>query len=133
MTSGFTVSRGIKMRSRGASGFGIILTILILLVVGYSAYKIAEVHFTHASLGGKVEAVAKLGITMTDEDIVKRLMADAQELQVQLNPDSIFVDRDIPDSIRIYVAYSDSSDIFGIYTYSRHLVIDKVEPIKVRY
>lgn len=121
------------MKSRGVSGFGAILILLILLIVGYSTYKIAKVHFTHTSLGGKVEAAAKLGYTMTDEDIVKRLMADAQELKVELNPDSIFIDRDIPDSIRIYVAYRDSSDIFGIYTYTRHLVIDKVEPIKVRF
>jgi hypothetical protein len=122
-----------EMRSRGASGFGIILIILILLIVGYSAYKIAEIHFAHTSLSSKVETAAKLGYAMTDEDIVKRLMIDAQEVKVEINPDSIFIDRDIPDSIRIYVAYSDSSDIFGIYTYTRHFVIDKVEPIKVRF
>ncbi len=121
------------MRSRGVSGFGIILTLLILLIVGYSAYKIGELHFTHRSLSGKVEAAAKLGYTMTDEDIVKKLTADAQEVNVEVNPDSIFIDRDIPDSIRIYMAYTDSSDIFGIYTYTRHFIIDKVEPTKVRF
>jgi len=121
------------MRSRGVSGFGVILTLLILLMIGYSAYKIGQVHFTHGSLSGKVETAAKLAYTMADEDIVKRLIEDAREANVVLNPDSIFIDHSIPDSVRIYVTYADSSDILGIYTYKRHLIIDKIEPIKVRF
>ncbi len=121
------------MRSRGVSGFGVILTLLILLIIGYSAYKVGQVHFTHGSLAGKVETAAQLAYTMTDEDIVMRLIEDAREAKVELNPDSIFIDRSIPDSVRIYVAYADSSDILGIFTYKRHLTIDKIEPIKVRF
>ena len=72
MISGFTVSKRTEMRSRGVSGFGIILIILILLIAGYAIYKIGEVHFTHRSLSEKIETAARLSYTMTDEDIVKR-------------------------------------------------------------
>ncbi len=121
------------MKNRGISGFGVIVFLIILLIIGYGAYQIGRVHFKYGTISAKVENAAELAYTLSDNDIVQRLIKEAREAEVELNPDSIFIDRSIPDSIRIYVAYTDSSNIYGIHTYRRHFVIDKVEPIKARF
>ena len=121
------------MRSRGISGFGVIAIIFILLIVGYVAYQIGQVHFKYGSISEKVEHAAKTGYTMSDYEISMQLIKEAEDVGLELNPDSIYIDRTISDSLRIYVVYDDSSDIFGLFTYRRHLVIDRIEPIKIRF
>ena len=115
---------------RGISGFGVIILIIILLILGYVAYQIGRVHFTYGTISEHVETAARTGATVDDYEIMDVLMRSAKEAKVELNPDSIFIDHDIPDSFRIYVAYDDSSDIFGLVHYKRHLIIDKIEPLK---
>ena len=119
------------MNSRGVSGFGVIILIIILLIIGYVAYQIGRVHFVHGSISGKVENAARVGNTMSDQQIINQLVREAEEMHVILSPDSIFVDRSIPDSFRVYVTYSDSSDVFGVFTYRRHFIIDKVVGMKL--
>ncbi len=119
------------MNNRGISGFGAIVLIIVLLIIGYTAYQIGRVHFTHGSISGKVENAARVGNTMSDEEIVTQLLREAKENRVTLSPDSIFVDRSIPDSFRVYVVYNDSSDVFGVFTYRRRFVIDKVVGMKL--
>lgn len=116
---------------RGVSGFGIIILIIFLLIIGYSAYQIGRVHFTYGTISEHVETAVRTGTTVSDYEIVDALIRSAKEAKVELDPDSIFIDHSIPDSFRIYVAYDDSSDIFGIFYYKRHLVIDKIESLKV--
>ena len=119
------------MKNRGISGFGVIVLIIIILLIGYVAWQIVRVHLTYGTISEKVEQAAKLGPTMTDMEIVNQLMREAKDVKVELNPDSIFIDRSIPDSFRVYVSYDDSSDVFGMFVYRRHFVVDKIEPIKV--
>jgi hypothetical protein len=121
------------MRSKGISGFGIIVLIIILLLLGYVGYQIFRVHFTKGKIDGKVKTTAEIGPSMTDETIVEALLEEARDSNVKLNPDSIFVDRGIPDSFRIYVAYDDSSNIFGFFTYKQHFVIDRTVKLKVQF
>jgi len=121
------------MKSRGISGFGVIMMIILLLLIAYVLYQIGRVHFTYGYISGKVENAARLGGGMTDHDIRGQLINEAEERNVKLNPDSVYIDREIPDSLRIYVAYDDSSDIFGFFTYCRHLQIDKVVLIESKY
>jgi hypothetical protein len=116
---------------RGISGFGIIILIIFLLIIGYVAYQIGRVHFTYGTISEHVETAVRTGATVNDYEIVDVLVRSAEESNIKLDPDSIFIDHSIPDSFRIYVAYDDSSDIFGIFYYRRHLVIDKIEPLKV--
>ncbi len=128
----FIVSKGGFMERRGMSGFGIIVLLIILLVIGYVAYQIGRVHFTYGTISEKVKQAAETAYTFSDYEIVQQIIMQAKEAKVELNPDSIYVDRSIPDSIRIYVAYDDSSDIFGVFTYNRHLTIDRIEPLKAQ-
>ena len=121
------------MKSRGISGFSAIILIILLVIIGYVAYQIAQIHFTYSSISEKVKNSAKIGNAQKDYEIIDNLMKEAKELNVELNPDSIFIDYSISDSFRIYVVYRDSTNIFGLYTYSRRFVIDKVEPITVRF
>ncbi len=121
------------MKSRGISGFSVIVILIIVLIIGYVAYQIGRLYFTYGAVSEKVEHAAETSYAMNDYEIVQQLMKQAQEAKVELNPDSIFIDRTIPDSLRIYVAYEDSSNIFNIYTYRRHFVIDKVAQIKIRF
>ena len=119
------------MKSRGISGFGVIIILLLLLVLGFVGYQIARVHFTYGKIEGTVEATAEIGHSTTDHAIIDQLITGAKELNVVLYPESIFIDRSIADSFRIYVAYDDSSNIFGLFTYKRHFVVDKVVQTKV--
>ena len=116
---------------RGISGFGVIILIIILLIIGYVAYQIGRVHFTYGTISEHVETAVRTGATVNDYEIVEVLVRSAKETKIELDPDSIFIDHSIPDSFRIYVAYDDSSDIFGIFYYKRHFIIDKIEPLKV--
>lgn len=121
------------MRSKGISGFGVIFMIILLLTIGYIAYQIGQVHFTYGTISEKVDHAITIGYTMTNSEIMNYLIKEAGKANVELDPDSIFIDRTILDSLRIYVAYDDSSKIFGILTYNRHLVIDKIQRIKIRF
>ncbi|KPK71549.1 hypothetical protein AMJ87_07065 [candidate division WOR_3 bacterium SM23_60] len=116
---------------RGISGFGVIVLIIILLIIGYVAYQIGRVHFTYRTISEHVETALRTGATVNDYEIVDLLVRAAEEAKIELDPDSIFIDHGIPDSFRIYVAYDDSSDIFGFFYYKRHLIIDKIESLKV--
>jgi len=116
---------------RGISGFGVIILIIILLIIGYVAYQIGRVHFTYGTISEHVETAVRTGATVNDYETVDMLVRSAEEAKIELDPDSIFIDHSIPDSFRIYVAYDDSSDIFGIFYYKRHFIIDKVVPLKV--
>lgn len=113
----------------GVSGFGIIALILVLIVIGYVAFMIAGVHFNYGAVKGKVEDAAELGPTQSDEDIIAGLVRDAQEAHVNLTPEQVYIDHSIPDSFRIYIAYDDSTSIFGLFLYRKHFVVDVVERI----
>ena len=121
------------MKSKGISGFGVIVLIVILLLFGYAVYQISRVHLTYGTIKEKVEHAARIGYAMTDHEIINQLVREASEAHVDLNTDSMFVDRTINDSLRIYVAYDDSSDIFGLITYRKHFAIDFVAPIEIRF
>jgi hypothetical protein len=121
------------MKSRGVSGFGVIIIIIIILLAGYAAYQIARVHLTLGTIKEKVEHATRTGYAMSDNEIMNQLVREAKEAHVELNLDSVFVDRTLFDSLRIYVAYDDSSDIFGIFTYRKHFAIDCIEPIEIKF
>ncbi len=118
--------------SKGISGFGVIFLIILLLLIVYVGYQIFRIQFTYSAVKSKVEDAVKIGPLRSDADIINDLLAELKELKLQLNPayDTIIIDRTIPDSFRIYVAYNDSSNLFGLYTYSRHLVIDVIMPVR---
>lgn len=122
----------LNQHSKGISGFGIIFIIILLLIVGYVGYQIFRIQFTYSAVKNKVEDAVKLGPLRSDAEILNDLLSELKEIKIQLSPayDTIFIDRTIPDSFRIYCAYNDSSKIFGFYTYSRHLVIDVIMPIR---
>ena len=120
------------MGSKGIGGFGAIIIIIILLLAGYVIFTMARIHFDAANLGGKVESTAQIGPSMTNYDITQSLIKDAEELKITVYPESIFIDRDIIDSFRIYLAYDDSADVLGLFSYKQHFVIDKVVSTRVR-
>jgi type III secretion system FlhB-like substrate exporter len=117
---------------RGISGFGIIFYLLLFVVIGYIGYQIARIYFTYGSMSKMVESVAEEVSTQTDFDVTRQIMEKAKEMKIEISPDSMFVERIFTDSIRVYVAYSDSSSIFDFFYFTRHFVIDKTVPIKVR-
>lgn len=121
------------MKNKGISGFGAIIMILIILVIGYGAYQIFRIHLVHDTIQKKVTHAAKTGYAMRDNEIINQLTQEAKEANVTLNPDSIFIDRTITDSLRIYVAYNDSASILGLFTYSKHFVVDKIELIEIKF
>lgn len=120
------------MGSKGIGGFGAIIVIIIILLLGYVIFRMASIHFNATNIGGKVETTAQIGPTLSDYDITQILVKHAEEMKIMIYPDSIFIDRNIPDSIRIYLAYDDSTDVLGLFTYKQHFVIDKVVSTRVR-
>lgn len=118
------------MRNRGVSGFGVIIIMIILLVLGYAGYQVLRLYLTRGAVTEKVEQALRVGPTMSDQEIVNQILRDTKEMNVELNADSIFVDRSVNDSLRIYLAYDDSSNIFGAITVRRHFVVDKIRAIR---
>ncbi len=118
--------------SRGISGFGAIIIILLILIIGYVGYQVFRIQFKYSAAKNKVEDIVKLGPIRQDAEIMNDLMNEFKEINLVLDPayDTIYIDRSIIDSFRIYVAYNDSSNIFGVYNYSRHLVIDVIMPVR---
>jgi hypothetical protein len=101
--------------------------LLILIILGYAGYQVLRLYLTYGSVSEKVEHVLRVGPTVSDEEIISQLMHDTQEINVQLYPESLFIDRSIQDTIRIYAVYDDSSDIFGVIKIRRHFVVDKIK------
>lgn len=114
------------------SGIGVIILIIVVLLIGYIAYMIGRLQFTYGAIKGKAENSAEIGLAQADEVIIRELIETAKDQKVDLIPEQIFVDHSIKDSMRIYIEYDDSSNIFGIYTYKKHFKIDIVKPMKVR-
>ncbi len=119
--------------SRGISGFGVIVVIIILLLVGYIGYQVGRVHFSYGSISEKVENTVRIGPVQNDDMIREELINSAAEIRVNLHPERIWIDHSIRDSFRIYIEYDDSSSIFGVFTYSRKFVVDKIAPIQLNY
>jgi hypothetical protein len=115
------------MRNRGVSGFGAIVLIIIILILGYVGYQVLRLYLTYGSVQEKIEQALRVGPAVSDEEVIGHILRETREINVHLNPDSLFVDRSIEDSIRIYTVYDDSSDVFGILTIRRHFVIDKIK------
>ncbi len=125
----------LNQNSRGISGFGIIFIIITLLIVGYIGYQIFRIQFTYSAARNKVEDAVRMGPLRPDTEVQNDLLSELKEIKLELDPvyDTIFIDRSIRDSFRIYVAYNDSSNIFGFYNYTRHLVIDVIMPIRAGF
>ena len=121
------------MKNRGITGFGIIFILLLIMVVGYTIYQIARVHITYGSISEKVEDVTEIGLAQSDTEHRKYIIEKAKEMNVVIEPDSIYIDRSNTDSIRVYVTYSDSSKILGLFNYKRDFTIYKAGEIKVRF
>ena len=119
--------------SRGISGFGLIILIIILLVIGYTGYQVARVNFSYGKISEKVENTVRIGPVQSDEMIREELIKSGKETNVVLIPENIWIDHSIPDSFRIYIEYEDSSSIFGVFTYNRKFTVDKVAPIQINY
>lgn len=119
--------------SKGISGFGVIILIIILLVIGYTGYQVARVHFSYGKISEKVENTVRIGPVQNDDMIREELIKSGAETKVLLISENIWIDHSIPDSFRIYVEYEDSSSIFGVFTYNRKFIIDKVAPIQINY
>jgi hypothetical protein len=118
--------------SKGISGFGIIFLIIFLLLVGYVGYQVGRVHFSYGSISEKVENTVRIGPVQNDE-MIRELIKSAEEIKVKIQPDRIWIDHSVPDSFRIYIEYEDSSSIFGVFTYSRKFVVDKIAPVQMDY
>ncbi len=121
------------MKSKGVSGFTAVFIIIILFLIGFVVFQIGRIQFTYGTISEKVETAAKIGTVQNDNVIRQELIREAAEAKVTLFPEQIWIDHSISDSFRIVVEYDDSVNILGLYTYRRHLFIDKVEPIKVRF
>jgi hypothetical protein len=120
------------MKTKGISGIAAIIIIIILLLIGYMAYQMGRLQFTYSAVKEKATDAAKIGLAQNDQSITEELIKEAGDLHVVLKPEQIYVDHSIFDSLRIYVAYNDSSNIFGM-VYHKSFVIDVIQPIKVRY
>jgi len=118
------------MKNRGVSGFGVIVILLIVIILGYAGYQVLRLYLTYGSVSEKVEQALRVGPAVSDQDIIFQLRRETKDINIELNPESLFVDRSIQDSIRIYAAYDDSSEIFGIITIRRHFIIDKIKAFR---
>jgi hypothetical protein len=121
------------MNSKGLTGFGLILILLLIFIIGYSIHQIARVHVNYGAIKEEVEENAEIGLAQSDEDIVRYITNVANERHIRLEHGAIYVDHSIPDTFRIYVTYRDSSSFFDLFYYKKEFEIDERALIKVRY
>jgi hypothetical protein len=120
------------MKNKGISGIGVIIIIVIVLLIGYIGYEIGRLEFTYGAIKGKAENAADLGLAQADELTIRDLIETARDQKVILIQDQIFIDHSIKDSLRIFLEYDDSSNIFGIYNYKKHFKVDVIRAMKMR-
>lgn len=120
------------MNHRGISGVGVIVIIAIALIIGYIAFMIGRLEFSYGAIKGKATTDAELGLAQADELTQKDIIEVARDQRVALNPEQIYIDHTIKDSLRIFIEYDDSSNIFGIFTYRKHFKVDVVKPLKIQ-
>ncbi len=82
------------VRRRGASTLGCLLPLLILAVCAYFAVGFGEAYFRFYQFKDAMGQEARFAATLTDEQIMRRLSALADTLQMPLGAELITVSRD---------------------------------------
>ncbi len=82
------------VRRRGASTLGCLLPLLLLAVCAYFAVGFGEAYFRFYQFKDAMGQEARFATTLTDEQIMRRLSALADTLQMPLGAELITVSRD---------------------------------------
>lgn len=100
---------------RGEGQIGCIIGLIILLAVGYIAYKMIPVKVRAADLRQEITDVARSAGVYKEKQIRERIMAKAEELELPLDPDNLVVER---RSDRVYIEANYTVPVeFPGYTY----------------
>ena len=80
-------------RRRGATSFGCLFTILLLLAAGYFGLKVAQVYWDFYRYEETMKLTVRLAETMTDQQIYERIVAKADSLGLPEDAKEVGVER----------------------------------------
>jgi len=113
---------------RGEGNLGCILWALVVIVVAHIAWMMVPVKIANAQLGDFMEDQAKFAERRSPDQIKKRILAKAGELNIPLNAKQLDVQRR-RDHIYMKAEYVQPVRFFGGYTYEWHFLLDVDRPI----
>lgn len=113
---------------RGEGNLGCILWALVAVVAIHVSWMMVPVKIANAQLSDFMEDQAEQAEHRSPEELEKRILAKARELNVPLDPKKLEVQRR-RDHIYMKGEYTQPVRFFGGYTYEWHFVLDIDRPI----
>ena len=106
------VSTGRRRNERGASRGGCLLTLLIVVVVGYYGSGAVTAYFRYWQLLDEMKSQARLAPGLDDQVIRRRLVSKAQELELPTEATRFVIRRlSRPREIVISTSWQDTIDL----------------------
>jgi len=94
--------------NKGTSIIGILILLVIIIFGMMFGIKWILVKVKFYALKDKVEEVIRFAQTKDDNEITKEIMDKAREQNIEIEPDSFYIDREPGDHITITLSYNDS-------------------------
>jgi hypothetical protein len=102
---------------RGAAGFGCVVWVLILALIGYCLVQIVPVKIASSQFEDFMQEEAGFGSVKNLTQLEKEILAKARELKIPLAKEDLIVKRS-KDSVTIEASYEMTVDFFGgLYKY----------------
>jgi hypothetical protein len=114
-------------RERGEGQAGCLVGLVVLLLVGLIAWKVIPVKVKAAEMRDTIVDEAKSAGTHRDPQIMKAILAKAEELELPITEDDVEIDRKQND-ITITVDYSVPLEFPG-YTYNWDFHVEANNPL----
>jgi len=93
---------------RGTSLIGILILLAIIVFGMIFGIKWVLVKVRYGAIKDKVEDLIRFAETKNDATMIREIMGKAHDNNIQIDPDSILIDREEGDHITISVSYTDS-------------------------
>lgn len=113
----------------GKSRAGCLLTLLIMIVVGYYGFGIGEVYYKYWRLKDEMRAQARLAPGIDDDTIRRRLQRKVEELELPEEARRLRIRRTArPREITITTTYQDTLEL-PFYRYPVNLTLEAKQPL----
>lgn len=114
-------------REQGEGKIGCVLWTLALILAGMVAWKMVPVKIASAQMHDFIEDQAKFAANMPPDEIKRRIMVQARDLELPVDEKQVVVQR-IGDSIRMSCTYTVPVDL-PFYTYNWNFTHQVNRPI----
>ena len=105
----------------------VILVLLILGIIGYSAYLVAIPHYNYLAFKSDALEFLRISIRNYPEKTKKEIMKIAEEYDIPIEKGDIYLQWNPKKGFLMRVAWVETVDFFGIYQKSFKFQIDTIK------